>query len=84
LIGYSLITDHAFGLVAVLSFKTHRLVDLAAAGAFVGAPFFFGWSGLVMGYYLVMAAGVIVLVALTNLNPAGSPDTSASTGMPLA
>ena len=58
LILYSLITDYAFGSLALISFKTHLVLDLAAAVAFIAAPFVFGWTGLVMAYYFVMAAGV--------------------------
>ena len=66
LIAYSLITDYAFGSVSLISFKTHLILDLSAAVAFIVAPFVFGWTGLVMAYYFVMAAGVIVVVALTD------------------
>ena len=70
LIGYSLLTDYAFGIASVISFRTHLVLDLTAAAAFIAAPFLFGWSGFVMGYYFVMAAGVIAVVALTNSKPA--------------
>ncbi|MGI9328268.1 MAG: hypothetical protein ACR2PZ_23825, partial [Pseudomonadales bacterium] len=66
---YSLITDYRFGVASVISFRVHEVLDLSAAAAFIAAPFVFGWTGLVMGYYLVMAAGVIVVVALTNPDP---------------
>ena len=66
LVAYSLATDYAFGAFSLLSFRLHLALDLAAAAAFLAAPFVFGWGGLVMGYYLVMAAGVIVVVGLTN------------------
>jgi hypothetical protein len=80
LIAYSLLTDYEFGLVSVLSFETHLVFDLGAAVAFIAAPFVFGWTGLVMGYYFVMAAGVIAVVALTNSNPALDGGLSASVG----
>ncbi len=51
LIGYSLLTDYAFGAASLISFKTHLTLDLAAATAFVAAPLVFGWGGLIMGYY---------------------------------
>jgi len=76
LITYSLITDYAFGPLSLISFKTHLILDLAAAVAFIGAPFVFGWTGLVMGYYFVMAGGVIVVVALTD--PGSDPATNAT------
>ena len=69
LIGYSLLTDYAFSAAAVISFKTHLVLDLAAALALAAAPFVFGWGGLIMGYYLMMAGGVVVVVALSNSDP---------------
>ena len=65
LITYSLATDYAFGAVGLFPFRVHLALDLAAAVAFAAAPFVFGWTGLTQGYYLVMAAGVIVVVALS-------------------
>lgn len=81
LIAYSLLTDYTFSVGSVISFKTHLILDLAAAAAFIAAPFVFGWTGLVMGYYFVMAAGVIVVVALTDPNPSKVGDLSVSAGI---
>ena len=69
LIGYSLLTDYAFSAASLISFKTHLALDLAAAAAFVAAPFVFGWGGMIMGYYLVMGGAVVVVVALSNPDP---------------
>ena len=66
LITYSLATNYAFGLFGLVSFRTHLVFDLIAALVFAIAPFVFGWSGLTLGYYLVMAAGVLVVVALSS------------------
>lgn len=68
LIVYSLLTNYAYSIAPVLSFKTHLLLDLAAGAVFVAAPLVLGWTGLVMGYYFVMATGVFIQVALTNPN----------------
>ena len=38
---------------------------MGAAIAFLIVPFTLGFSGIVLGYYLVMGAGVIVVVALS-------------------
>lgn len=65
LVVYSLATDYAFGVFGLLSFRAHLALDMLAAVAFIGAPFVFGWSGLVLAYYLVMGAGVLVVVALS-------------------
>ena len=68
LITYSLFTDYTYSVASVISFKAHLALDLASCAVFVAAPFVFGWAGLVMGYYFVMAAGVLVVVALTDRN----------------
>lgn len=65
LVGYSLATDYTLGISGVVSFRMHLVLDLLAAVVFIAAPFLFGWGGLVLGYYLVMAAGVLVVVALS-------------------
>ena len=72
LIVYSLLTNYTFSVVSLISFKVHLVLDLAAAAVFIAAPFVFGWTGLVLGSYLVMAAGVSAVVALTN------PDSQSS------
>ena len=78
LIAYSLATDYAFGIFRVLSFRMHLTLDLGAAAAFVVAPFVFGWSGLVLGYYLVMAGGVLVVVALSSTDERGVVTTTSA------
>ncbi len=67
LIAYSLVTDYAFGAVGLFSYRAHLALDLGAAAVFAIAPFVFGWQGLVLGYYLVMASGVVVVVALSTI-----------------
>lgn len=65
LVAYSLATDYAFGVFRVLSFRVHLMLDVAAAIAFLAAPFVFGWKGLLLGYYLVMGFGVLAVVVLS-------------------
>lgn len=65
LILYSLITDYTFGAVKLVSFDVHLLLDLAAAVAFLAAPFALGFGFLAAIYYPVMAVGVIAVVAFT-------------------
>ena len=66
LIAYSLVTDYAFGALGLVSFRAHLVLDLLAAVVFAAAPFVFGWTGLTLAYYLVMASGVLVVVALSS------------------
>ena len=75
LVAYSLATDYRFGALGLISFRAHLALDLLAAAAFVVAPFAFGWVGLVRGYYFVMAAGVLVVVALSSAGDERVPVT---------
>lgn len=73
LIGYSLLTDYALGLVRLLAYDVHLLLDLAAAIAFLIAPFALGFGVIAAIYYPVMAAGVVVVVALSQRQTAAKP-----------
>lgn len=66
LILYSLITDYSASVRRMLPFRLHLLIDLAAGTAFVVAPFLLGFEGIIFGYYIVMGAAVIMVVAVTN------------------
>ena len=76
LVGYSLATDYDFGLFGALSFRAHLVLDMLAAAGFVTAPFLFGWNGLVLAYYLVMGAGVLIVVALSATSESRSDSSS--------
>lgn len=65
LIGYSLLTDYSLSVVPLLPYDVHLGFDLAAAVAFIVAPFVFGFGTLTSIYYFVMAAGVIAVVAVS-------------------
>lgn len=63
LIGYSLLTDYPYGVSSVIPYAAHLAFDLAAAFAFIAAPFVFGFSTVTSIYYIVMAVGVLLVVA---------------------
>ncbi|MFM9852227.1 MAG: hypothetical protein ACKVOJ_05400 [Sphingomonadaceae bacterium] len=65
LILYSFLTDYRFGLVKLVSFNAHLLLDLSAAVAFIAAPFVFGFGYAASIYYPVMALGVIAVVTFS-------------------
>jgi len=62
LIGYSLLTDYTFSLSSLISYRVHLALDVAAVLAFIAAPFVFGFSTATSIYFLVMAAGVLLVV----------------------
>ena len=75
LIGYSLMTDYAFGAVRLIPFDFHLLLDLTAGVAFILAPWALQFGELASIYYPVMALGVLAVVLLSerdraNLAPA--------------
>lgn len=65
LIGYSLLTNYALGPLKLISYRTHIVLDLLAAAAFIAAPAVLGFAGLVAIYYYVMGGGVIAVVGLS-------------------
>lgn len=65
LVSYSLLTDYALAAMPVFSFRTHLLLDGLAGMAFLAAPFALGFAGVTLAYFLVMGAGVLVVVALS-------------------
>ena len=69
LIAYSLLTDYRFAATRVLSYDVHLTLDVTAAAAFVVAPFALNFDALTSAYYFVMAAGVLVVVALSAPTP---------------
>ncbi|MDX1406355.1 MAG: hypothetical protein R3192_17615 [Woeseiaceae bacterium] len=77
LVAYSLLTDYAFGPLKLLPYRVHLALDLAAAAAFVAAPFAFSWDGITAIYYFAMGSGVVVVVSLSQKEEMASvPDAS--------
>lgn len=65
LILYSLLTDYPNGAAAIIPYRVHLVLDLAASVAFIVAIFIFGFTGLAAIYYAVMAGGVILVVLVS-------------------
>jgi hypothetical protein len=60
----TLLTDHQFGVLRVLPFKLHLVIDLAAGLTFLVAPFVLGLAGMEAAYYWILGATVVVVVGL--------------------
>lgn len=58
----TVLTDHHFGVIRVLPYSLHLLVDALVGVAFVAAPIILGFAGLDFWYY--MGLGLIVLLVV--------------------
>ena len=65
LIIYSLMTDYAFSIAKIISFKTHLVLDSLAGLVLIGLAFALRLEGIAQIYMIVMGAGVLVVVALS-------------------
>lgn len=57
-------TDHKFGLIRMIPYRTHVAVDFLVGITFLLAPFLLGFSGLDAWFYWVNAMAVITVVSL--------------------
>ena len=60
----TLLTDHHLGVLRVLPYSLHLIVDAAVGVVFLAAPFALGFSGLDAAYYWINGAAVVVVVSL--------------------
>ncbi len=60
----TILTDHHLGLIRIISYKLHLLVDAAVGVTFLLAPFVLGFSGIDAWYYWLNGAAVMVVIGL--------------------
>ncbi len=60
----TLLTDHHLGMVPVISYKMHLIVDFAVAIVFILAPFIFSFKGLDAYFYWINGIAVLTVVSL--------------------
>lgn len=60
----TLLTDHHLGVIRVVSYKIHLIVDFIVALTFIAAPFVFAFEGIDAIYYWVNGVAVITVVGL--------------------
>ena len=65
LILYSLMTDYEYSIGMLIPFRVHLAIDFSFGIIFILWPFIFDFTGLALGYYLVMGFGFLLIVALT-------------------
>lgn len=58
------LTNHQLGIVKVLSYKTHLIVDFLVAILFIIAPFIFSFKGIDAYYYWGNGIAVLTVVSL--------------------
>ncbi len=60
----TVLTNHHLGLIKVVSYKIHLIVDFLVAVVFIIAPFIFSFKGLDASYYWMNGIAVLVVVSL--------------------
>ncbi len=65
----TILTDHHLGLIRVISYKIHLIVDFMVAVVFIIAPFALGFEGIDAYYYWVIAATVLLVVSMHKAEP---------------
>lgn len=60
----TLLTDHQLGVLRILPYSFHLLVDGTVGVVFLLAPSALGFTGVDAGYYWLLAATVLVVVGL--------------------
>lgn len=63
-LGLTILTDHQTGLLPVISYRLHLLIDSVVAVLFVVAPFIFSFEGLDAYFYWINGAAVLLVVSL--------------------
>lgn len=78
LIVYSLLTDYAFSVAKVISFRMHLVLDALAGSALVALAFLLNLDGIAKTYMLVMGIGVWLVVAVSKSETKPEPEAAAS------
>ncbi|MFK8008906.1 MAG: hypothetical protein AB8H03_21270 [Saprospiraceae bacterium] len=60
----TILTDHETGLLPVIPYRIHLLVDFSVAILFLLAPFIFSFEGIDAYFYWANGAAVLLVVAL--------------------
>ena len=62
--GLTVLTDHHLGLIRVLPYNFHLLVDGLVGITFLAAPFILGFQGIDAIYYWANGLAVVIVVGL--------------------
>jgi len=58
------LTDHHLGIIRVVPYKVHLIVDFLVAIVFILAPFVLSFEGIDAYYYWINGAAVLTVVSL--------------------
>lgn len=66
--GASIVTRYPLGLIKLIPFPIHGVIETAMAVGFIASPWLFAFSGelLARNFFVVSGASVLVIVALTD------------------
>ncbi len=65
LIVYSLLTDYTFSIAKIIPYKTHLVLDTVAGLVLIALAFALKLEGINQIYMIVMGAGVLLVVAVS-------------------
>ena len=65
LIIYSLLTDYTFSIAKIIPFKVHLVLDSLAGLILIALAFALSLEGIAQIYMIVMGAGVLLVVAVS-------------------
>ena len=63
-LGLTILTDHQTGLLSLIPYRLHLIVDGAVAVLFLLAPFIFSFKGLDAIFYWANGSAVLLVVSL--------------------
>ena len=72
LISYSLLTDYTFSVAKIIPFKAHLVLDSIAGLVLIALAFLLELDTVARAYLIVMGAGVLVVVAVTQTDGVSS------------
>lgn len=66
---YSLLTDYEQGIVRVISFSTHLIIDIISGVLLAASPWIFGFSDTVYAPHVALGLIEIAVVLMTDKRP---------------
>ena len=63
----TVLTNHQTGIIRVIPYKIHLVIDFLVGLTFLATPFIFGFEGIDFAYYL--GNGIVVLIVVSSHKP---------------